>query len=180
LAAGNFRDIVPFPLKLPAAEGGEVGFSGRLGIGPWVGGPAFVYLLLAGYPCWHWYEYVRVPAPWRWAAVPGAVLLVVGLWLYCWSLRALMKAWKSGALAKTGPYALVRHPAYAAWVLLILPGGVLLSGVWPLFLAPVLALHGFCRHIGHEEARDRARFGEEYARYCRDVPGRLVPRRGGG
>ena len=181
LTAGISRDVVPSAAVrqslLPVTEGGEVCFFDRLGIGPWVGGPALGYLLLAAYPCWRWRELARVPLPWLWVAVPGAILLVLGLGLHGWSLVTLVRAWKAGVLARTGPYALVRHPAYVAWILLILPGIALLSGAWPMFLAPVLAFYGFCRHVEREEGVVRAHFGEDYERYCRVVPGRLAPRR---
>ena len=86
----------------------------------------------------------------------------------------LYNAQRQGALATSGPYARIRHPQYAAFVLILL--GFLLQ--WPTLLTLVmfpilLVMYG--RLASAEEAAMRAQFGEAFERYARLTP-RLLPR----
>ena len=117
---------------------------------------------------------VRV-VPYLALAIPGAILLLAGVWAYARALRALNKALAEGVLTTTGPYAVVRHPAYAAWILGVLPGISLLCGSWPVLLTPLLAYASFRLFIAEEEKHLRRTFGEQYRPYAANVP-RLIPR----
>jgi protein-S-isoprenylcysteine O-methyltransferase Ste14 len=76
-------------------------------------------------------------------------------------------------LISTGPYAVVRHPFYAA-VLFFCISTALLLGSW-LGLAGVLVLAaGLVVRTGLED-RELRRKLEGYADYARQVPYRLVP-----
>lgn len=72
-------------------------------------------------------------------------------------------------MATTGPYALIRHPQYAAFMMIM--SGFLLQ--WPtiptLLMFPMLV--GLYVHLAHEEeAEARAQFGEVYDRYAAVTP----------
>jgi len=97
------------------------------------------------------------------------VLVFVGLILLAVSWRVLYWAQRAHTLATTGPYALIRHPQYVAFVMILL--GFLLQ--WPtiptLFMFPVLA--GLYIHLAYEEeAEARVQFGETYDRYAAVTP----------
>lgn len=97
------------------------------------------------------------------------LLIFGGLILLAASWEVLYRAQRTQTLATTGPYARMRHPQYAAFIVIML--GFLLQ--WPtiptLLMFPVLV--GMYVHLAHkEEAEVRAAFGEAYARYAAATP----------
>jgi protein-S-isoprenylcysteine O-methyltransferase Ste14 len=102
--------------------------------------------------------------------IGGGFVLISAAW------RVLHEAQRRGALATSGPYAHVRHPQYAGFILVMF--GFLLQ--WPtlltLIMFPVLVV--MYVRLAHSEERDAlARFGEAYERYRKAVPA-FVPRLG--
>jgi protein-S-isoprenylcysteine O-methyltransferase Ste14 len=110
------------------------------------------------------------------------VLIAAGFILLAAAWDVLYKAQRAGRLATTGPYARVRHPQYAGFVLIML--GFLFQ--WPtlITLAMFPVLVAMYAHLARREEREvAAAFGEEYAGYaartpaffpwprCRGVPG---------
>jgi protein-S-isoprenylcysteine O-methyltransferase Ste14 len=98
------------------------------------------------------------------------VLVFIGLLLLAVSWRILYAAQRDHSLATTGPYALIRHPQYTAFMLIML--GFLLQ--WPtiptLLMFPVLV--GLYVHLAQEEETEaRAQFGEAYDHYAAVTPG---------
>ena len=95
--------------------------------------------------------------------IGGGFMLLAAAW------DVLYKAQRAGTLATDGPYATMRHPQYAAFVLIMF--GFLLQ--WPTLLTvimfPILLLV-YARLSFNEERDSRARFGEEYARYAARTP----------
>jgi protein-S-isoprenylcysteine O-methyltransferase Ste14 len=97
-----------------------------------------------------------------------------GFWLIAAAWKHLFEAQKAHRLAKTGPYAYVRHPQYAGFVLIMV--GFLLQ--WPTFatllIFPVLLI--VYRKLAMREEREvAAQFGAEWETYAADRP-RFVPR----
>lgn len=92
-----------------------------------------------------------------------------GFWLLSAAWPVLYRAQRSGSLATTGPYARVRHPQYAGFVLILL--GFLFQ--WPTLLTlamfPVLVLM-YVRLARSEEGQALAEFGEPYERYRQQTP----------
>lgn len=105
------------------------------------------------------------------------VLIMAGFWLLWASWRVLYQAQTSGKLAETGPYARIRHPQYAGFVLIMF--GFLLQ--WPtlltLIMFPVLVAV-YARLATREENDMLARFGEPYRNYCERTPA-FIPDWGG-
>ena len=99
-----------------------------------------------------------------------------GFWLLASAWKVLYAAQRAHALAITGPYARIRHPQYAAFVLIMF--GFLLQ--WPTVLTlamfPVLTWM-YVRLARREEQEVRVEFGEQYARYAAQTPA-FIPRRG--
>jgi protein-S-isoprenylcysteine O-methyltransferase Ste14 len=92
-----------------------------------------------------------------------------GFWLLASAWKVLFAAQTSHTLAVTGPYAHIRHPQYAGFVLVML--GFLVQ--WPTLLTlamfPVLVFM-YVRLARREEREVAAEFGEAYARYAARVP----------
>ncbi|MFH1888010.1 MAG: isoprenylcysteine carboxylmethyltransferase family protein [Pseudomonadota bacterium] len=106
----------------------------------------------------------------------GGLLLAVGVPLWLWCAAIVLKGFPQGRLFTSGPYACMRHPLYAAFILFLLPGGAFLGRSWPGLLAPLLMYILFRFRIHGEEDFLLQTFGEEYARYRSQVrpilPGR--------
>jgi protein-S-isoprenylcysteine O-methyltransferase Ste14 len=97
-----------------------------------------------------------------------------GFWLIAAGWRHLFEAQKAHRLATTGPYAYVRHPQYAGFVVIMV--GFLLQ--WPTFatllMFPVLLV--VYRKLAIREEREvAAEFDTEWQAYAHDLP-RFVPR----
>ena len=97
------------------------------------------------------------------------VFIVGGFWLLSSAWRVLYNAQAAGILAMTGPYARIRHPQYAAFVMIMF--GFLLQ--WPtiltLLMFPIL-VYMYYRLALYEEKAVRAEFGDAYARYALRTP----------
>lgn len=97
------------------------------------------------------------------------VFILGGFWLLARSWNVLYRAQRDGRLALTGPYAHVRHPQYAAFVLVMF--GFLLQ--WPtlptLVMFPILVT--VYTHLARKEEQDTlAIFGDAYRDYQRRTP----------
>lgn len=102
------------------------------------------------------------------AFIGGGFILLSSAW------SVLHTVQRERRLALTGPYAYVRHPQYAAFVLIMF--GFLLQ--WPtiptLVMFPALVWM-YVRLAMTEEREVRTEFGEEYARYAAETP-RFFPK----
>lgn len=92
-----------------------------------------------------------------------------GFWLLASAWPVLYRAQREHRLATAGPYAIIRHPQYVAFVMVMF--GFLLQ--WPtlitLMLFPVLLVI-YARLARHEEHDASAEFGEAYADYLKRTP----------
>ena len=99
-----------------------------------------------------------------------------GFWLLSAAWPVLYQAQRSGRLAITGAYARIRHPQYAAFILIMF--GFLLQ--WPTVLTlamfPVLC-YMYVRLAITEEKRAEDEFGELWKKYVARTP-RFIPRLG--
>ncbi len=107
----------------------------------------------------------------------STAFLVAGFWLLAAAWKVLYQAQRSRELATSGPYAHIRHPQYAGFVLIMF--GFLLQ--WPtmvtLVMFPIL-LYMYVRLAHREEREVAAEFGEEYVQYAKRTPA-FFPRLGG-
>ncbi len=99
--------------------------------------------------------------------IAGGFLLLASAW------RVLHAAQKEGRLAIEGPYARIRHPQYAGFVLIML--GFLVQ--WPtlltLAMVPVLVVMYRRLALAEERAMERE-FGDAYCSYAEKTP-RFIP-----
>ena len=97
------------------------------------------------------------------------ILIFGGFWLLAASWRVLYQAQRKRALASSGPYARIRHPQYAAFVIIMF--GFLLQ--WPtlvtLIMFPILVVL-YVRLAHTEEQYALQEFGDEYRCYRARTP----------
>lgn len=97
------------------------------------------------------------------------ILIFLGFLLLATSWDALYKAQRRHLVARTGPYARVRHPQYIGFITIMF--GFLLQ--WPTLLTlltfPLLVVM-YVRLARHEERDSLHEFGEAYQHYMQEVP----------
>jgi protein-S-isoprenylcysteine O-methyltransferase Ste14 len=102
------------------------------------------------------------------------VFIVGGFFLLSAAWRVLFRAQKEAKLASSGPYAYVRHPQYAAFIIIMF--GFLLQ--WPtlvtLVMFPILVTV-YVRLAHREEREVAAEFGDVWSAYAADT-NRWFPR----
>lgn len=147
----------------------------RWGVGPSIVVSAGAYAAVAGLGTWLWPDICVVTAvPYTAFLAAGIVLLVIGVPMLVVAARAATLAYNSDKLATMGIFGLTRNPIYSAWIVFIIPGLVLLSRSWPLFLTPVVAYLIFKARIGRENEYLEKRFGEDFRKYKAEV-NELIP-----
>jgi len=101
------------------------------------------------------------------------ILIFGGLILLAMSWKVLYRAQCNLEIARTGPYAKIRHPQYVAFIVIMV--GFLVQ--WPtlptLVMFPTL-VWSYSRLALREEKEALDMFGEQYARYAKNTP-RFVP-----
>lgn len=105
------------------------------------------------------------------ALIAGGFILIGAAW------KILFQAQRTHQIATTGPYAILRHPQYAGFILIMV--GFLFQ--WPtlitLVMFPILVTM-YVRLARREEQEAATEFGESYLSYVRKTPAffpRLIP-----
>jgi protein-S-isoprenylcysteine O-methyltransferase Ste14 len=121
-----------------------------------------------------------------WNAIGGAALMACSLLLYEWARRTIFDrrfhiGWSGevpDAVCEDGPYACVRHPIYASYMLAFAAQLAALPSPWTLLIF-VLNLALFA-HAARDDERSLAAsdLAAEYSRYKRRT-GMFLPRLGG-
>lgn len=128
--------------------------------------------------------FVRFPESFEWTAAAwvGLVLAGFGLAIRTWAVVHLGSAFTwhidpdaASEVITTGPFAMVRHPSYVGAFFLYVGAVCFLQAWWTLPCALILIPVAFARRIRFEEEALSARFGSDYAEYCRQV-GAVIPK----
>lgn len=118
-------------------------------------------------------------APLHGAPTIGFAALGVGtmitLAIVVWSLKALPPAKRGRDLVKAGPFALVRHPLYGAFLIGFDVGLAVYMDGWIYLLWAVLQYPLWHLNIAGEERLMEQEFGQDYLYYCRTT-GRFLPK----
>lgn len=106
--------------------------------------------------------------------IASYAFIVGGFWIVASAWPVLHRSIKTKTLAQEGPYAVIRHPQYVGFVLVMF--GFLLQ--WPtlitLVMFPILVVV-YWRLSLSEERQVRSELGKEYEQYATRVP-RFFPR----
>jgi protein-S-isoprenylcysteine O-methyltransferase Ste14 len=112
--------------------------------------------------------------------ITGLLITVAGLAFAIWARVHLGKNWsgmptirEEHTITRTGPYRFVRHPIYSG-ILLALTGTAIGIGYLIVFFCVILIFGLFVIKFRMEEKFLLEEFGEEYARYKREVKA-LIP-----
>ena len=113
-------------------------------------------------------------------AIAHAAIQLAGVWITArgvaridpLELAGIRPAARSEGLQVTGPYHWVRHPLYLGWVMMVFGAAHMTRD--RLAFAVITTLYLIVA-IPWEERSLQQSFGEEYARYRRDVKWRMIP-----
>ncbi|MGL1862648.1 MAG: isoprenylcysteine carboxylmethyltransferase family protein [Pseudodesulfovibrio sp.] len=150
----------------------EVKRQSYFGQGPKIFRPAILWALAAAVVTWLWSDLLRFsnPALQPVSSVVGWVLILLGAGLYFWGLKHMVRAVRSGQLDTSGPFAIVRHPMYSAWIVMIFPGIALVSGAWLISGASIVGWFAFRTWAQAEEVKLVELFGPAYEEYAAKTP----------
>jgi protein-S-isoprenylcysteine O-methyltransferase Ste14 len=138
----------------------------RWGVGPKFSIAAVLSGILAGCLTYLFPDQLVILCIPYWVLVPlGIGFLTVGTVVYVYSLRIFNRGYRKDQLVAEGPYSVVRHPIYAAWILLIFPGLALFFRSWPMLFVPLVAYVSFKACIHKEDDYLKNRFGQAYLDY---------------
>ena len=121
-------------------------------------------------------QFIITCIPYLVLVIIGVGLLMTGTVIYVHSLRVFNRGYRKEQLVIVGPYSVVRHPIYAAWILLICSGTVLFFRSWLMLLVLLLAYISFKAFIHKEDDYLKGKFGQAYSDY-RSKVNELFPNR---
>lgn len=90
--------------------------------------------------------------------------------MYWWALRS-----GSAGLVTSGAFAVVRHPMYLGFFLLVMATALLASARWTMLAALAVYALGTEMRVAKEEAELEQRFGGEHVRYRARTRWRWLP-----
>ncbi len=137
---------------------------------------SFLAYLVAFVKTWSFPERVQVPL-----FAAGVLLIVLGSLLrrYCW--RTLgeyftgdVRARADQPVIRTGPYRVVRHPSYAAGIMMYIGIGLALGNWVSLVLLTISTVVAYCYRVVVEERVLVHTIGEPYRAYMRERK-RFIP-----
>lgn len=116
-----------------------------------------------------------------WMQTCGIVLIIIGLIGFTWA-RLVLKDMYSGrvrvtsghTLAQRGPYQIIRHPAYASYIIMSFGTALGFSSLIGLLAVPILLCPGLVYRINVEEHILGAEFKSDYEDYAQRT-WRLIP-----
>ena len=106
--------------------------------------------------------------------IASYILIICGIILLVSAWRVLYAAQSSHRLATAGPYAKIRHPQYAGFVLIMLGFLVQWPTILTLLMFPVLVWM-YVRLARSEERDAKLKFAEIWAAYAKQTPA-FIPR----
>ncbi len=143
----------------------------RFGVGPKWAAISIIYGIFTIIPRVMYSELFRIDFfPILPRVITGSVLILLGIIVYILGIKEVMTAYNAKQLGTKGILSLCRNPIYAAWVVFIIPGAMLLANTWiGLTIIPFMYI-SLRIMIKKEEVFLEKEFGEEYLDYKKRVP----------
>ncbi|MFX1490351.1 MAG: methyltransferase family protein [Promethearchaeota archaeon] len=104
-----------------------------LGVGPKILTALIPFFILFGTLNSIYYRFFKITINFYCLFVIGSILIPFGIFIFIYSEKTMRSAYNESELITTKIYAYVRHPMYAVWGLLILPGILCFFNSWLLF-----------------------------------------------
>ncbi|MFW9826674.1 MAG: methyltransferase family protein [Candidatus Thorarchaeota archaeon] len=140
-----------------------------LGIGPKILLSICPFFVLFGILNIIYYPLFQIPISYYLLVVIGSILITIGILVFVYSERILSSAHNSSILVTTKTYAYLRHPMYASWGLLILPGIFCIVNSWILFFILFFYYLSFRIFLKKEERFLIKKYGKIYEHYKKKV-----------
>jgi protein-S-isoprenylcysteine O-methyltransferase Ste14 len=100
--------------------------------------------------------------------ISGA-LIIVGVVIWIIAARTIFMMYELDRVYKDGLYACCRHPLYANFIFVLIPGFCLPANSWLILSTPIFMYIVFKIHIREEEQSLIEQFGEAYLEYKKEV-----------
>ena len=107
----------------------------------------------------------------------SGTLISIGLVILIIVIRLILRIYKSGFLYRKGIYTFCRHPLYANFIFILVPGLCWQFNSWIILTTPIFMYIVFKYFIKDEEQSLIEQFGEDYIQYRKEVNS-LVPKFG--
>jgi protein-S-isoprenylcysteine O-methyltransferase Ste14 len=145
----------------------------------WLVQPGFI-IAIFGAPLEYLYLPETLPRS-TWMQVAGLFLVGISVVLHSWARQAIrgqfsghLQIQPEHRLIQSGPYRIVRHPAYLGYLLMALGIAIGYSSLVACAAVLALLLPGLVYRIGVEEKLLSNEFGDEYRQYASSKK-RLIP-----
>jgi protein-S-isoprenylcysteine O-methyltransferase Ste14 len=117
----------------------------------------------------------------NWTKASGVALVLLGMVLFVWARRTLQANYSGHisvksdqTLIQSGPYRIIRHPAYLGFLLMAIGISLGYSSLAGLCAFVFLTIPGFVFRIRVEEETLEAHFSDEFRQYAART-GRFIP-----
>ena len=101
--------------------------------------------------------------------VAGLLIMIIGLYSFAIARTSIMPNLTAARLITTGPYRFSRNPMYAGWTVAYIGCILLTNFIWCIFTLAIVLVVFDKIIIPREEEYLKAKFGESYPRYCKQV-----------
>ena len=143
----------------------------RWGVGPIFAGLSIGYAIVLFAISRHYHPFFKISfLPGWFLSALGIILIMIGVPFFLISVKTAMRAYNADALVTDGIFRYCRHPLYAAWVVFIVPGIVLLLKSWIMLTTPIFMYLILRLLVKKEEVYLENVFGSEYREYKERVP----------
>ena len=138
----------------------------RCGRGPKFSAAAGTYGIPVGWLTYRYPDVLSIECIPYWILVCiASILMTAGTIIYINALHTFNTGYRKEVLVTEKAFSLVRHPIYAAWIWLIIPGFILFFHSWLLLATPLVAYITFKCLIHQEDEYLQEEFGESYLNY---------------